>query len=215
MKKLLLAAAATTVISSSVAFAGAEDMFYLKAHVGANMMNEVKDKQTELKMKSEVSPYLGFGVGYYLMDNVRTDLTFEHYFEPTMKKKGDVNGFKGVTAKHKADLNALFVNGYVDLFDLSIAKFFAGAGLGAAQVSEKVIISDALGKDQDKVKKQTNFAYALHVGAATEFAPGINGELSYSWKDFGKTKAGNKEFPKFSKTNYKGHHFGLGIRFDM
>jgi opacity protein-like surface antigen len=219
MKKILLAAAATTIISSSVAFAGAEDMFFLKAQVGANMMSSVKDKSFDVKLKSETNPFLGLGVGYYLMDNVRADLTFEHYFSPTMKKNFEEDGIKQ-TAKRKVTLDALFINGYVDLFDLSVAKFFAGAGVGMAQVAGKVTLSakdddDSVSSISAKLKKQNNFAYALHVGAATEFAPGINGELSYSWKDFGKTSKKAKGFDDVGSTALKGHHVGLGIRFDM
>jgi opacity protein-like surface antigen len=67
--------------------------------------------------------------------------------------------------------------------------------------------------DSYKIKKKNNFAYAVHLGAATEFAPGVNGELTYSFRDMGKFKK-NKD-STISAPSLKGHHVAAGVRFDL
>jgi opacity protein-like surface antigen len=193
MKKILLAAATVATLASSCAYA-AEDTFYVKGQVGWDKLNKVKG------LKSKNNVFLGLGVGYYVMDNVRADLTWDHYFDP--KHKGTIDGEK-VKLKSKAD--TLMVNGFVDLFDVSVAKVFAGAGVGMSMISHE--------DDSYKIKKKTNFAYAVHLGAATEFAPGVNGELTYSFRDMGKFKK-NKD-STISAPSLKGHHVAAGVRFDL
>ena len=213
MKKIILAAAAaTTILTSSAAFAGTEDAFYLKGNVGWNKMRDSTIRGSKFKCKAENSFLLGLGVGYYLMDNVRFDLMFDHFFDPEMK-----HSFSGASNKYsskiKGEINALTINGYVDLFDVSIAKIFAGAGVGMAQVKDKFTLTsspnDGTPAETSSIssKKANNFTYALHLGASMEFAPGVNGDLSYSWKDFGKTKD--------TKVSFKGHNLVFGVRFDM
>jgi len=197
MKKILLAAATVATLASSCAYA-AEDTFYVKGQVGWDKLNKVKG------LKSKNNVFLGLGVGYYVMDNVRADLTWDHYFDP--KHKGTIDGEK-VKLKSKAD--TLMVNGFVDLFDESVAKVFAGAGVGMSMISGKISDED----DSYKIKKKNNFAYAVHLGAATEFAPGVNGELTYSFRDMGKFKK-NKD-STISAPSLKGHHVAAGVRFDL
>ena len=197
MKKILLAAATVATLASSCAYA-AEDTFYVKGQVGWDKLNKVKG------LKSKNNVFLGLGVGYYVMDNVRADLTWDHYFDP--KHKGTIDGEK-VKLKSKAD--TLMVNGFVDLFDVSVAKLFAGAGVGMSMISGKISDED----DSYKIKKKNNFAYAVHLGAATEFAPGVNGELTYSFRDMGKFKK-NKD-STISAPSLKGHHVAAGVRFDL
>ena len=197
MKKILLAAATVATLASSCAYA-AEDTFYLKGQVGWDKLNKIKG------LKSKNNVFLGLGVGYYVMDNVRADLTWDHYFDP--KHKGTIDGEK-VKLKSKAD--TLMVNGFVDLFDVSVAKVFAGAGVGMSMISGKISDED----DSYKIKKKNNFAYAVHLGAATEFAPGVNGELTYSYRDMGKFKKAKDSNVSFSAL--KGHHVAAGVRFDL
>jgi len=197
MKKILLAAATVATLASSCAYA-AEDTFYVKGQVGWDKLNKIKG------LKSKNNVFLGLGVGYYVMDNVRADLTWDHYFDP--KHKGSINGDQ-LKLKSKAD--TLMVNGFVDLFDVSVAKVFAGAGIGMSMISGKLSDED----DTYKIKKKNNFAYAVHLGAATEFAPGVNGELTYSYRDMGKFKKNKDNNVSFSAL--KGHHIAAGVRFDL
>lgn len=200
MKKIMLTAAAVATLASSTALAGMEDMFYLKANGGWEKLNKIDG------IKSENSYFLGLGVGYYVMDNVRADLVYDHYFDP--KHKGTK---AGTTTNVKGKIDTLTVNGYVDLFDVSVAKVFIGAGVGMSQVDAKATSTTAGVVTTGKGKKKNNFTWAIHTGASTEFAPGVNGELFYSYKDFGKTKKSTT----LNALAYKGHHVGVGVRFDM
>jgi opacity protein-like surface antigen len=203
MKKILLTTAAVLTLATSSAYA-AEDMFYVKGQVGWDKLDKIKG------MKSNNNVFLGLGVGYYVMDNVRADLTFDHYVNPNHKGTATFYGFKVPGMKLKSQADTLMVNGFVDLFDVSVAKVFAGAGVGMSMISAKLSQKD--NPDTAKYKKKNNFAYALHLGASTEFAPGVNGELTYSYRDMGKFKT-PKNYPSLG--SLKGHHVAAGVRFDI
>jgi len=208
MKKILLAAATVATLASSCAYA-AEDTFYVKGQVGWDKLNKIKG------LKSKNNVFLGLGVGYYVMDNVRADLTWDHYFDPKHKGTTSVNGVNRANTKLKSKADTLMINGFVDLFDVSVAKVFAGAGIGMSMIKGKVT-APAQGATRalsESTKKKNNFAYAVHLGAATEFAPGVNGELTYSFRDMGKFKKNKDNEVSFSAL--KGHHVAAGVRFDL
>ena len=208
MKKILLAAATVATLASSCAYA-AEDTFYLKGQVGWDKLNKIKG------LKSKNNVFLGLGVGYYVMDNVRADLTWDHYFDPKHKGTASVNGVNVSNTKLKSKADTLMINGFVDLFDVSVAKVFAGAGIGMSMIKGKVTApaQDTVPAISESTKKKNNFAYAVHLGAATEFAPGVNGELTYSYRDMGKFK--KKKDSNLSFSALKGHHVAAGVRFDL
>jgi len=210
MKKLLIATAVSAVLSTT-ALAGTENMFYVKANVGGIILNKAKDKYTGIKMKGKTAAIFDLGVGYYVMDNTRVDLTFVTPVNPEMKKTGKANDGVNTTVKHKGTIYALMANGYVDLFDISVAKVFVGAGVGWSQVKEKMTDS---ANGNVSSKKKNNAAYQLTLGTAAEVAPGVNAEFAYRWIDFGKTKAKKGEEAN-GTTAYKGHNLLLGIRFDI
>ncbi len=192
MKKLLLAAATATVLSSSAM--AAEDMFYVKANVGWDKLSKIYGA------KSNNDVFFGLGAGYYIMDNVRADLTFDHYVNPTHKK---------TNFKQKGTVNTLLLNGYVDLFDYEGFRFFVGAGVGAGQVKAKWTENGVSGTEKQKM----NLAFAGHVGVSYGFAEGVSGELAYSYRDMGKTK--KDKAPGSESSHYKGHHVAAGVRFDI
>lgn len=212
MKKILLAAATVATLASSCAYA-AEDTFYVKGQVGWDKLNKIKG------LKSKNNVFLGLGVGYYVMDNVRADLTWDHYFDPKHKGTVSVNGVSLSNAKLKSKADTLMINGFVDLFDVSVAKVFAGAGIGMSMIKGKIstpaqtVNGVAVPALSPSSKKKNNFAYAVHLGAATEFAPGVNGELTYSYRDMGKFKKVKDNDISFSAL--KGHHVAAGVRFDL
>lgn len=201
MKKMLLAAATVATLASSCAYA-AEDTFYVKGQVGWNKLNKIKG------LKSKNNVFLGLGVGYYVMDNVRADLTWDHYFDPKHKGTVSIENVKLSGTKLKSKADTLMINGFVDLFDVSVAKLFAGAGIGMSMIKTKLSVPAQTVKISSK--KKNNFAYVVHLGAATEFAPGVNGELTYSYRDMGKFKKNNVSFSAL-----KGHHIAAGVRFDL
>ncbi|CAG0908957.1 unnamed protein product, partial [Darwinula stevensoni] len=96
MKKLLAVAAAATVLSSSAAFAQAEDIFYIKGNIGASKLNRVTDKISTVKLKSKTAAFFGIGGGYHIMDNMRADLMvdWKDFGKTKSQKSYTFNGTK-------------------------------------------------------------------------------------------------------------------------
>jgi opacity protein-like surface antigen len=226
MKKILLTAATATILASSSAYA-LENMFYVKTNGGWSKLSEVKVEKE--KFKSGNSAFLGLGVGYYAMDNVRVDVTFDHFLNVEHKGSQSKDGTHA-TGKFKGDINTLMFGGFVDVMDLSVAKLFVGASAGMSrhvggkfEYTETYTDTDTNTKVKHsatlKAKQKYNLAYAAHVGASAELVPGITGELSYSYRDMGKTNKfeGTEEGKtvSFDAAHYRGHHLGFGVRFDM
>lgn len=217
MKKLLLTAAASTVLASSAAMA-MENEFYGTVYGGFNKLNKSKS------LKSETAGNLGFGVGYYVDEMFRVDLTFDHLLDPEFKstRRDAANNNVRVNRKADGEVNALMLNAYADLFDAGMVKFYAGLGAGVSRNELKLKetypgVAGSSAKNY-KAKKKNGLAYALHLGASTEFAPGVNGFVQYSWKDYGDTKTlvntADKN-DKFGKAKFRGHHGSLGVRVDF
>ncbi|WP_341753679.1 adhesin [Candidatus Tisiphia endosymbiont of Dioctria rufipes] len=239
MKKLfLIAATSTALLTSATSFADV-GQFYIKAEGGASKLNNTKmkfedvdtKKENSAKFKAKTNAILGLGAGYYAMDNVRAELTLDFLVNPEftntttenfVSKRQEVSK---TTAK--GQVVSLLLSGYVDLYDAGFAKFFAGAGVGMAQIKEKLTTDSTTtfeGKvvdtDRDSAtrKPANNFAYQLTVGASANVADGVNVELAYSWRDYGETNSKNKdkkETGKISKSAYRGHNLMAGLRFDI
>lgn len=195
MKKILLATAAAAVLASSSAFA-MEDTFYAKVQANWSKMA----KSNGLSSKNDLM--MGVGAGYYVMDNARVDLTFNHFFNPDHSKN---------KVKYKGEVSSLLVNGFFDVFEAGPAKIFVGAGVGAAKVKVKSSDSTSGTAENSTAKQRTNLAFALHLGASTELTSGVHGELVYSYRDMGKTK----NLKNGKSVHYRGHNVGAGVRFDI
>ncbi len=229
MKKILLATAAMAAITSS-AFAVdlgiAGKGLYFKTEAGWTKFPTVKGKNKNTpKLKANNSATFGAGVGYKVMDNVRLELMFNKFTTSESKTKFenevDDDGKKFSVAKVvRLNASTLMVNGFYD-YDLDVAKIFAGAGIGMAHLSgEKgYIIKDngVRGYSTSQLKSKTNFAWALHLGASTEIAPGITTELAYSYRNLGnagmKVKGGNGK--KLYKGTFGTNNVTFGLRFDI
>ncbi|GAB4168742.1 MAG: porin family protein [Rickettsiaceae bacterium] len=232
MKKILLTTAAAAVLATSSAHA-AEGNFFVKANAGWSKLDNAKQivnyngSKFTMKGKAKNDAFVGIGVGYNVMDNVRVDLTFDHFFNPTHKLKKSNSTIAtttlATTSKLKHEVNTLLLNGYVDLFDISVAKVFAGAGVGVARISSKTsytltnttLTSFTKISSQSK-QKQTGFSYAAYLGAAAEVAPGVHGELTYSFRDFGKTEKYNNNLGvQVNGVSLRSHNVAAGVRFDI
>ncbi|WP_016917657.1 outer membrane protein [Rickettsia honei] len=245
MKKLLLiAAASTALLTSGLSFAdcdmnssvdsstnssissSVENQWYLKLNAGGVIFNKTKPKGADFKLNN-IKSNTGFtgeiGAGYYIMDNLRTDLTIGTVASSHLKKSKTYPEGNSFSVKNKPTIVSVLLNGYVDFVDLSMFKVFAGAGVGAAFVKEKINSKDIKGRVTDTfngtTKNKTNFAYQLSLGTSFEVAQGVKAELVYSWRDYGKTKNTTKTIDgdkvKFGGTRYKGHNLMAGLRFDM
>lgn len=220
MKKLLLiAATSTAILASATSFA--DESFYIKGEAGALFMQQAKihDKNSNgkrVKLKAKTTGTFAIGAGYNVMDNARVDVTLGFLANPQFKKNYTHEFGDKINTKVKGKVMSLMVNGYVDLFDLGSVKTFAGAGIGWAQVKEKVnYIENGVAYPVTKSKKANNFAYQLTVGASTQVTDGVTAELSYRWSDFGKAKYKTTAGTEKSKIRYRGHNVIAGVRFDI
>ncbi|WP_341747923.1 outer membrane protein [Candidatus Tisiphia endosymbiont of Dascillus cervinus] len=243
MKKLFLIAATSMALLTSATSFAETGGFYLKAEGGAAMLNKEKGKlpklpkemeNLSLTQKVKRSAVVGLGAGYYAMDNVRAELTLD--FLPNVEFKDSITAamekeetkLQGTLAsKRKGQVISLLLSGYVDLYDAGFAKFFAGAGVGMAQIKEKATLNGPIVTTRNttevnrksidistKSKNSNNFAYQLSVGASANVADGINVELAYSWRDYGAAKHGKGKESK-SESAYRGHNLMAGLRFDI
>lgn len=199
MKKILLTAAAVAALSSSTVLANESDWF-VKANIGASKI------QKNNGFKSDTDGIAAIGFGYYFMDNLRADLTLDHLFSSKLKKTDATNRYRA-----KVDANALLFNVYADLADMSMMKFFVGAGAGVSRVGGKTTTTDisTSAVTVAKAKNENAFSYALHAGVSSEFDHGMHAELAYSFKDYGK-----KNKLDFKK-RLVSHNVTAGIRFDI
>lgn len=233
MKKLLLTAATAAVLSSSFASnavaqemgGAAENMFYVKAVGGFTMLNKVS--VGDVKYKKQNTGFAGISFGYNVMDNVRADLEFNTVFNPTFKGSlsqnvtlGNVTAVESRNAKIKGQVMALMLNGYVDVFDISAAKIFIGAGVGMSQNTAKISFNSTWNgqssSGNDKTKKKNAFAYQVSVGATMPVAQGVDAEVFYRWADYGNSNKKLKGDGSLDKAvKFRGHNIGAGVRFSF
>jgi opacity protein-like surface antigen len=246
MKKLLLIAATSTALLTSATSFAATGGFYLKAEGGVVRLNELSfnkddkdDKDDKVKgvgkFKPVISGLVGVGAGYNAMDNVRIELTLDFLTNPefkdsrTLKEEGAEKD-TSVESQAKENVRSLLLSGYVDVYEFAgIGKIFAGAGVGMAQVQQKVIYSTTY--DGKIVKAATgtasydmanNFAYQLTAGVSFNLADNMNLDISYSWRDYGETGEikkdkddKSKDKDKTPKATIRTHNLMAGIRFDL
>ncbi len=219
IKKKIIVATASILLFNSSAYA---DRFYFKTSVSGNSFNQVKFEDGE-KAKAKIAPSIAIGFGHYILDNLRADLTFEHYIDPTFKcsvKKHEVYGNQEV--KLRPNLSTLMVNTNVDVIDFDSSKFFVGVGMGVARHKTKYHVTGTSpgGKKIDReisTKISHEFSYALNAGMSLFIIDGLNAELSYSWRDFGNTKPSKNEDNEdmTKKVPYRVHNLSLGFRIDI
>lgn len=199
MKKILLTTAACAVLATSPAFA-AEGDFYVGVNGGWDTINKINVNSDKFKSKNDA--YITASIGYSIMDNSRVGLTFDHFFNPQF-----THNKTNYSNKYKLDVNSLLVNGYVDLFDVSIMKMFAGAGAGFSRMSAKNSVTTLGTTVSSKIKANNYFAYTLQAGVSAEVAPGVYAEGSYRFSDLGKLKTIKKQI--------QAHQVGAGVRFEI
>lgn len=225
----------TLVCFNSLAFTEPrESKLYLKMITTVSKVSDIQAVDKELNFnlshESSLSPAIGVGFGYYINNNIRVDLVFEHLKFNFNKQESSFNcsnddtlttGTKSV--RRTTSGKSLMLNGFIDLVDRNSFKLFVGAGAGAVRIKEKInhsLSGNATIADQTYVfplltehatsKVITKFAHSLMLGTSIQVKPQLNIELMYSWKNFGKVKHNN-----LMNNQYKGHHFSVATRFDL
>ena len=234
-KNRLILFLTTLVCFNSLALAEPrESSLYLKMITTVSKVSDIQAVDEELNFnlshESSLSPAIGVGFGYYINNNIRVDLMFEHLKFNFNKQESSFNcsnddtlttGTKSI--KRTASGKSLMLNGFVDLIDRNSFKLFVGAGAGVVRIKEK--INHALSGNSIATKQTytfplitehatskviTKFAHSLMLGTSIQLKPQLNIELIYSWKNLGKVKHNN-----LMNNQYKGHHFSVATRFDL
>ena len=231
----------TIFLNISSTFAS-ESGFYLKANVGAFKLSSLKSKQDitrgipAINMKSNSDVHVGVGIGYNLQQNVRLDLVYDHYVNPTYKVS--INSAEPIikdnlpqrrirhiigNKKINTNIDTLLFNGYVDLFDINSIKFFVGAGFGISSISAKSVVysketltegNTILRQDNEmhtstaKLESKIYAAYAAYLGASYAFSKNVVGDFTYSFRKLGSITRSNEGL-------IMGHHLTAGIRFNI
>jgi len=220
IKKKIIVATASILLFNSSAYA---EQFYFKTSVSGNSFSNIQFEEEGFKAKARITPSLAIGFGYYILDNLRADLTFEHYIAPIFKYSITNHEEHGSQKqKLRPTLSTLMVNTNVDVIDFDSSKIFVGLGAGVARHKTKYTTA-GISPDGDNfdlavsTKTSNNFSYALSVGMSLLIVDGLNAELAYSWRDFGSTKPRkNEDNEDITKKHlYRAHNLSLGFRIDI
>ena len=212
---ILLATAAS--FYAPISFADAEQ-FYVKANAGYSKLTDARDREDDKFKSKHGNFFFGLGVGYNLTDKVRMDLVFDHFESPVhIGSIVDQVMVASLYTKVKGNINALTINGYINLFDENNIRIFTGAGIGISQIKATAVdtfIHPTKGKTYGhKYKRSNNFAYALHLGASAKISDNLHTDFTYSRRGFG--RAQENEDQKGNSFAYRGNHLTLGIRYDI
>lgn len=222
MRKLFLIILTAVAISTPAFATNNKNSWYIKLDVGGSWLQALNLREVynqEIKLKSKFTPLAIIGFGYYIMDIVRTDITFEAIFSPKFEANFIVEDkYKAQVVNIIEILNALMLNAYIDIFNIDVAGFFIGGGAGISQKKQIVKVNVTNQNDpavsRSEVRKLKNdFAYQLTTGVSTQVSESITIELAYSWRDYGKLKT-----PKAAETtgqSIRGHNVILGMRFSF
>lgn len=208
-----------TVLLSGTSFAASlADRFYIKSIIGLNKMQRIDNKKTNMQ-ESVVSPAIGVGIGYNLTDSTRAELVI--YYTKLNFKASKGNNIPCViyTNVGHVHMNSVMIGIYRDLYQTNNIRFFVGGELGYARIHEKVSHRVIINRTTTVLmgrKLTHNMAYSLTAGTSIQMTDNVMMELSYSWKDYGKT-AERKINTKYSflAKDYKGHVTTIGIRYYM
>lgn len=235
------------VNSLNIKFAAAEEKdLYMIGFMGAKISRNIEmkpifdadDDQNTINntntlfdhhLSSSPVPFLEIGLGHYILDCFRADISFTHYFNTKYKKSGrknlitddDEKFSTNVVHKNVLKLDTVMVNAYVDLLSLEYFTIYSGVGFGIAQLKSR--FNSFIGPDNNKLtsdisKKNINCIYALHLGLSKNLTSKVHAMIQYSWKDFGKTKkfkdteGGDTSFKGFA---VRGHNISAGLRIDI
>lgn len=194
------------------------DVLYLKAGIGTGYFRKFEGKGTGMLLNSERHNMLTLGAGYYVMDNIRVEMNYLHHVDPTMVRMGSapVYNSKAVTEKHAAKINSFFVSGAIDVMDLSAVTIFLGAGLGIAQIKEKIgIYGVSVPYSSVSSRRKSNMAINFSLGASSEFAAGVHADLTIGWTSFGKSKSAYINSREVGKNHYRSLDSTITVRYDI
>ena len=158
MSKILKLVILTFVIIGSTAY-GKEKSLYVKGWAGAHKLNAFNiesyvlpiQENVSRKMKTKHLPFWGVGIGYYINDKVRIDLSYEGFathnsenekhkiLAPNPGMPTYVSGrvVRTTQVKTTHSMSSLMSNLYLDIHEQGPTKVFWGAGVGVSHLRLK------------------------------------------------------------------------------
>lgn len=202
MKTIKIASAvvlASMVASSAMAASGD---YYGVVAAGYSVDSKAKVSGTVVNVdaKKGTKGFAGtVGVGYYVTDAIRSDVSFSFSPSNTYKKSG---------VKHTLTSYAGLVNAYYDFTGASIVPYVT-VGAGAVSKVYKYTSSTT----SLKSKRTTEFAYQAGLGLGYEVSSGVILDAGYRYTgSAGKMKVKGSD----AKATVKGtHSFLAGARFSF
>ena len=194
---------------------------YLRIDSGWSQFQQVKTLETfnsTGRLKSDTHSIVGAGIGLGINfgDKVRSDFTWSRHLQPKLDSKNSTT-----SVKRKPLIDAYFLNLYYETgIQFSIFNPYVGVGAGVAKVKDKlswsVINAGRAYSNSYLIKSKNNFAYKFILGSAFDLNERIKFDLSYSYNNYGKTKAQvNLRNRQIGKTLYQAHVVSAGVRLGM
>lgn len=220
---------------SSLAIKNNEN-FYFKITIGDSRIFPIKESNKDLNFSSNnysnLSPSMGFGVGYYINNRFRTDLLVEYLNFHFNKDSGNFEEMEdntvtlgAKTIKRVAYGKSIILNGYINVIEKESYKIFTGFGAGITQIKEKItylISGNSINQGQtytfpliiEKFTSKTvnNCSYSLIIGTDIIINKDLNFEISYSWRNFGKIHYTEESA---APNKYKGHYLSVALRYNL
>ena len=224
-KHLLAFLLCFTLISSahiSSAQARYTDRFFVTAEIGSIHMEKVMQRYTggiRENLTSDTNLVIGLGVGYYFLDHLRGDITYQHFSDNKLEIKNSKIVRDTVL---KNDLHTATFNLMADILPIGPFKLIGGAGIGVAVVQSTIDSKGELNgvfiHDSFKAKQKVNLSYALTAGLSFDVSQDLNLEAKYSYRNFQKTATFYKttdNLAKINPKNLRGHIITAGFRVDI
>lgn len=198
--------------------------FYIKINIATN-------KITSLNQYANMSPGINAGLGYYINDYYRIDVTggnsrfnFEDKYIPheAITDTSMVSGTKCI--HYKAETKYVMLNNYINVLRRDTFQIYVSGGIGLGKIKEKTthffsgilingeVISIPLSTNHYTSKSTRTFIYSIGSGISTKINSDVSIDLEYSYKDFGKPKYNTSVL---QGKKYKAHNFSIGIRLDL
>lgn len=209
MKKMPLITSLAFVALSTSAFAARDSSFYLRTDCGIGHFNNSTMEKT--KLKSKYNTDISAGIGYRVMDNIRAEIAYSHFFKPTRAGSSKSPDGMALSIKTKANLQTLMLKGYYDIAELGSTKIFIEGGIGGSRIKQEDIFNGTSKTE----KAKNNFSWLVGVGAGFQMTESTTLDFQYNYQDFGKSSAKSKSYFKIQKSPYRSHALKAGIRIDM
>lgn len=247
MKKIISIFLASTAITAASYADNTETSvdnkdFYVRVDAGKNFSKKVTDKTTSSegeevkyqsgKLKNDV--VLNLGVGTYLDDNFRTEISLSqrnYKLNNNTSATDDTNA----TFKHNRDQKikstALMLNGYYDFGTFSSITPYIQVGLGLARNKANDLTINGYDNENPaekstyKSKTSNNLAWQIGAGASATITETVKFDLGYKYIDLGKAKTNNGTSLDLDNLStrqvtaatakLRAHEVTAGLRFDF